>query len=80
MTWSCKEITCWTNALRAVFLLKAIDGDRDVSDIHKIVTKLSAEIPGAKQEVLKDCGHIAPMENPEAFNKLLLEFLEAHSR
>jgi len=57
-----------------------IDGGRDVSDIHKIVAKLSADIPGAKQEVLKYCGHIAPMENPEAFNKLLLEFLKAHSR
>jgi len=57
-----------------------IDGGRDVSDIHKIVAKLSAEISGAKQQVLKDCGHIAPMENPEAFNKLLLEFLKAHSR
>jgi pimeloyl-ACP methyl ester carboxylesterase len=57
-----------------------IDGGRDVSDIHKIVAKLSAEIPGAKQEVLKDCGHIAPMEEPEAFSKLLLEFLKAHSR
>jgi len=52
-----------------------IGGGRDVSDIHKIVAKLSAEIPGAQQHVLNDCGHIAPMENPEAFNKLLLEFL-----
>lgn len=52
-----------------------IDGARDLPDIHKIVTKLTADIPGARKEVLKDCGHIAPMENPEAFNKLLLEFL-----
>ena len=51
-----------------------IDGARDVSDIHEIVAKLSAEIPGAQKRVLEDCGHIAPMENPEAFNKLLLDF------
>jgi len=57
-----------------------IDGGRDVSDIHKIVSKLSTEIPGAQQQVLKDCGHIAPMENPEAFNKLLLELLKANNR
>jgi pimeloyl-ACP methyl ester carboxylesterase len=57
-----------------------IGGGRDVSDIHKIVAKLSAEIPGAQQQILKDCGHIAPMENPEAFNKLLLDFLKNHSR
>jgi pimeloyl-ACP methyl ester carboxylesterase len=50
------------------------------SDIHKIVAKLSAEIPGGKQEVLKDCGHIALMEDLEAFNKLLLEFLKAQNR
>jgi 3-oxoadipate enol-lactonase len=52
-----------------------IDGARDVSDIHKIVAKLTADIPGAQKQVLNDCGHIAPMENPEAFNKLLLPFL-----
>ena len=52
-----------------------IDGGRDVSDIHEIVAKLSAELPGAQKEVLKDCGHIAPMENPETFNKLLFDFL-----
>ena len=56
-----------------------IDGGRDVSDIHKIVAKLSAEIPGAQQHVLKDCGHIAPMEDPEAFNKLLFQFLKAQN-
>jgi 3-oxoadipate enol-lactonase len=57
-----------------------IGGGRDISDIHKIVAKLSAEIPGAQQQVLKDCGHIAPMENPEAFNKLLSQFLKAQNR
>jgi len=57
-----------------------IDGGRDVSDIHKIVAKLSAEIPGAQQQVLKDCGHIVPMEDPEAFNKLLFDFLKARGR
>ena len=56
-----------------------VDGGRDVSDIHKIVAKLTAEIPGSQQQVLKDCGHIAPMENPEAFTKLLLDFLKAHN-
>jgi 3-oxoadipate enol-lactonase len=57
-----------------------IGGSRDVSDIHKIVAKLSAEIRGAQQQVLKDCGHIAPMENPEAFNRLLVEFLKSQNR
>lgn len=52
-----------------------IDGARDVSDIHEIVGKLSTEIKGATKVAIPDCGHIAPMEKPEKFNKLVLEFL-----
>ena len=62
--------------IRAPTLL--IDGARDVSDIHEIVAKLAADIPDAQQQVLKDCGHIVPMENPEAFNQLLFGFLRKH--
>lgn len=52
-----------------------VGGGRDVSDIHKIVAKLKSEIPGAKGHTLPNCGHIAPMEDPEAFNKVVLDFL-----
>jgi pimeloyl-ACP methyl ester carboxylesterase len=53
----------------------ALGGERDVSDIHRIVAKLAAEIPGAQKQVLPGAGHLVPMEKPEEFNRLTLEFL-----
>jgi pimeloyl-ACP methyl ester carboxylesterase len=56
----------------------AIDGERDVSDIHRIVEKMAKEIPGARKIVVKDAGHLVPMEKPEEFNRIALEFLRAN--
>lgn len=55
-----------------------IGGERDVSDIHQIVAKLAAEIPGAKQQIVGGAGHLVPMEKPEEFNRLVLDFLAKH--
>jgi pimeloyl-ACP methyl ester carboxylesterase len=52
-----------------------IHGERDVSDIHRIVEKMEKEIPGAKKIVVKGAGHLVPMEKPEEFNGIALEFL-----
>ncbi len=52
-----------------------IGGDRDVSDIQKIVSKLAATIPGAQRKILSGAGHLVPMEKPSEFNRILLEFL-----
>jgi pimeloyl-ACP methyl ester carboxylesterase len=52
-----------------------IDGERDVSDIHRIVEKMENEISGAKKIVIKSAGHLVPMEKPEEFNRIALEFL-----
>src|SRR5204862_8075672 len=49
-----------------------IGGDRDVSDIHKIVARLASEIPGAQKEMSAQAGHLVPMEKPDAFNRLAL--------
>lgn len=57
-----------------------IGGERDVSDIHKIVDKLVAEIPGARKETLPDTGHLVPMEKPEEFNRLVLDFIQRDNR
>ena len=57
-----------------------IGGERDVSDIHKIVAKLVTEIPGARKEMIPQAGHIVPMERPEEFNRLVLEFIQRLSR
>jgi pimeloyl-ACP methyl ester carboxylesterase len=52
-----------------------IGGDRDVSDIIKIVDKLSAEIPGAKKRILPGVGHLPPLEKPEEVIGMMHEFL-----
>lgn len=57
-----------------------IGGERDVSDIHDIIERLTSEIPGAQKKILPVAGHLVPMEKPEEFNRLALEFLEKSRR
>jgi 3-oxoadipate enol-lactonase len=58
-----------------------IGGERDVSDIQKIIEKLSSEIAGAKKVIIPGAGHIVPMETPKVFREHLLSFLaELHPK
>lgn len=52
-----------------------IVGNRDVNDIHEICGLLYARIPGAKEIVIQGSGHIVNMEQPEQFNRAVLDFL-----
>lgn len=61
--------------LRAPTLI--LVGDHDVSDIQAVADRLAAAVPGAKKVVIRDAGHHLNMENPEAFNRAVLEFLKA---
>jgi pimeloyl-ACP methyl ester carboxylesterase len=36
---------------------------------------MQTKIPGARLEIIPDAGHAANMDQPEAFNRVLLEFL-----
>ena len=36
---------------------------------------MQSKIPGARLEMIPDAGHAANMDQPEAFNRVLLEFL-----
>jgi pimeloyl-ACP methyl ester carboxylesterase len=49
----------------------------DVSDIHKIVAKLTPEIAGARKHVVPGAGHLVPTEKPEEFNRLGAELPRA---
>jgi len=40
---------------------------------------LFSDIPGAQQRIVPAAGHLAPMEKPEKFNALALEFLAQRS-
>lgn len=52
-----------------------IVGERDLPDFHTIADILAAGIPGAAKVEMPDVGHMSNMEDPAAFNKILLEFL-----
>jgi 3-oxoadipate enol-lactonase len=51
-------------------------GEHDVRDFHEIGARLAAEIPGARLVTIPGAGHLPNLEAPEAFDRLLLEFLE----
>jgi pimeloyl-ACP methyl ester carboxylesterase len=52
-----------------------IYGDRDQPDILSIAGLLSARIPGARRVVMPGTAHLPQMEQPEAFNRIVLDFL-----
>jgi len=54
-----------------------IVGNRDVADIHEICGLLYARIPGVKEVLIENSGHIVNMEQPEKFNRAVLDFLTA---
>jgi pimeloyl-ACP methyl ester carboxylesterase len=63
--------------LRAPTLL--IVGSRDISGIHKIVKLfLDADIPDVRRVIFEGSGHMVNMEQPELFNKVLMDFLKGH--
>jgi pimeloyl-ACP methyl ester carboxylesterase len=49
--------------------------DAIVTDAHQ--DELAAAIPGARLEIIEDCGHLSSLERPEAVNGLLRRFLGA---
>ena len=57
-----------------------IVGDQDISAIQAIANHLAAEIPGARKVVMPNTAHVPNMEQPEAFNQIVLDFLAAPHR
>ncbi len=51
-------------------------GEHDVRDFHEIGARLAGEIPGARLVTIPGAGHLPNLETPEAFDRLLLEFLQ----
>ena len=50
-------------------------GDRDLVDFRHGAELLARSLPNARHAVIQDAGHLAPLENPEGFRQLLLDFL-----
>ncbi|HEX5092538.1 MAG TPA: alpha/beta fold hydrolase [Burkholderiales bacterium] len=43
-----------------------------------VMEKMAARIPGAEYVCLEGCGHLGPMDQPEAFSEALAAFLKRH--
>jgi pimeloyl-ACP methyl ester carboxylesterase len=54
-----------------------IVGDRDDAAVLSLTQKIAAEAPNARRAEMKDTGHMAPIERPAEFNRVLVDFLRA---
>lgn len=52
-------------------------GESDIPDVHAHVGVIQARISESKRVVLPHAGHLADLEVPDEFNRLVLEFLQA---
>jgi pimeloyl-ACP methyl ester carboxylesterase len=51
-------------------------GEHEFSDFREGAEAIASAIPGARLELIEGAGHLAPLEQPEAFGALLLAFLD----
>jgi len=63
-------------AIKVPTLLVA--GSEDKVAPPSMMEKMALKIPGAEYSLMPNCGHLGPMDQPEAFNAILLGFLQRH--
>jgi len=54
-----------------------VAGEHDWPSINAAAARLATAIPGARHEAVEGAAHVAPLEQPAAFNRLLGAFLAA---
>jgi len=69
------DATAWLSGIKAPTLV--VVGEDDQLTPPSNAAALVRGIPGAKMVVIPRAGHVSSLENPEAFNKALDEFLTA---
>ena len=69
----------WTKAQLSKITVPAaiVIGDHDEAISRKHTDYMASVIPGAKLIILKDVGHFAMLQDPEAYTKAVLDFLDA---
>ncbi|MFL5931763.1 MAG: alpha/beta fold hydrolase [Gaiellaceae bacterium] len=72
-----KPVNVRLDEIRAPALV--VVGDADVPDFPEIADRLEAELPDARKVVLADTAHTIPLERPDEFRSLALEFLREHA-
>ncbi|MDQ6884536.1 MAG: alpha/beta fold hydrolase [Candidatus Dormibacteraeota bacterium] len=53
-----------------------VAGDRDLPDVMDAAEQLESGIKGARRLVMRGTAHVPNMEQPEVFNRIVLEFLD----
>jgi pimeloyl-ACP methyl ester carboxylesterase len=51
-------------------------GDQDAITPPAVAQKMQASVPRSTLEVIAGAGHMSPMENPDAVNRVMLNFLD----
>jgi pimeloyl-ACP methyl ester carboxylesterase len=64
--------------LRIPVLLAA--GEQDMPDFKQGAQEFANVLPNARRVVITRAGHLAPLETPDAFRRLVLDFLSGESR
>jgi 3-oxoadipate enol-lactonase len=64
-------------AIRVPTLVLA--GGEDRVAPAEVMERMAQKIPGAEYVALDGCGHLGPMDQPDAFNEALGAFLERHN-
>lgn len=65
------------NELKAPTLL--ILGEEDLLSMHQIAEELHKSVPKLRRVDMPGTAHLPPMEKPEEFNRIVLDFLAGHS-
>ena len=55
-----------------------IAGSEDKTAPPAVMQKMAQKVPGAEYVLLEGCGHLGPMDRPDAFNAALLAFLKRY--
>jgi pimeloyl-ACP methyl ester carboxylesterase len=78
-----KALTAMKDRKDRSYILKKIDvptlficGEEDILSTKEEMEEMAKAVKKSRFEVVKDCGHLTPMENPEQFNQVLKSFLE----
>lgn len=53
----------------------SIVGALDHPEVLRAADVVSGQIPGARKEIIADCGHVPSFERPDQFNQIVLDFL-----
>jgi pimeloyl-ACP methyl ester carboxylesterase len=57
-----------------------ITGDADLASPPALVRMVAAQIPSSEVVIIREAGHSSYWEQPEAFNRAVLEFIGRHSK